>query len=124
MSKNRQALSRFATIPIAALVLLFTLAPRLHAEGRTYTISSGAPNAAVFNIEDSVDPFDGKPLAVSGATAVGTFRHTVTNRRITFELFRAHARRAAGYEWIDPAALATVPHPSYVRKALELAALY
>jgi len=65
--------------------------------------------------------FDGEPLTVSGATAVGTFRHTVTNRRITFELFRARARRAAGYEWIDPAALATVPHPSYVRKALELA---
>jgi A/G-specific adenine glycosylase len=65
--------------------------------------------------------FDGKPLAVSGATVVGTFRHTVTNRRITFELFRARARRVAGYEWIDPATLATVPHPSYVRKALELA---
>ncbi len=64
---------------------------------------------------------DATPLAVRDAHAVGTFRHTVTNRRITFELFRARARRTGAYEWIDPAALAGIPHPSYVRKALELA---
>lgn len=67
--------------------------------------------------------FDGAPIAVRDAEPLGTFRHTVTNRRITFELFRARAKRAAGYEWIDPAALATVPHPSYVRKALQLAGI-
>src|SRR5438105_5042565 len=65
MSKNRQPLSRLATIPLAALALL-TIAPPLHAEGRTYTITSGAPNAVVFNIEDSVDPFDGKTANATG----------------------------------------------------------
>lgn len=67
----------------------------------------------------------GTPLRVdhSRATLVGTFRHTVTNRRITFELFRAPARRPAGYEWIAPAGLADVPHPSYVCKALKLAGM-
>jgi len=65
MSKNRQLLSRFVTIPAAALTLL-TFAPLLHAEGRVYTISSGAPNAVVFNVEDSVDPFDGKTANATG----------------------------------------------------------
>ena len=57
------------------------------------------------------------------ATLVGMFRHTVTNRRITFQLFRARARRTVGYQWIAPADLADVPHPSYVRKALALAGM-
>jgi A/G-specific adenine glycosylase len=66
----------------------------------------------------------GEPFVNYGrATLVGTFRHTVTNRRITFELFRAPARRPAGYEWIALAKLADVPHPSYVRKALKLAGM-
>jgi A/G-specific adenine glycosylase len=66
----------------------------------------------------------GTPLCVGNPTLLGTFRHTVTNRRITFELFRARTRRPAGYEWIALDDLAAVPHPSYVRKALQLAAMY
>lgn len=65
----------------------------------------------------------GTPMVVREAVPVGSFRHTVTNRRITFELFRARARRPAGYEWIAPDALGDLPHPSYVRKALELASV-
>jgi A/G-specific adenine glycosylase len=67
----------------------------------------------------------GAPLRVDArqTTLVGTFRHSVTNRRITFQLFRTRARRTAGYEWIDLAGLADMPHPSYVRKALKLAGL-
>lgn len=65
----------------------------------------------------------GTPMVVREAIPVGSFRHTVTNRRITFELFRARARRPAGYEWIAPDVLRELPHPSYVRKALELASL-
>ena len=67
----------------------------------------------------------GTPMRVdpASATLVGTFRHTVTNRRITFQLFQTRARRAAGYEWIALADLGDVPHPSYVRKALRLAGL-
>jgi A/G-specific adenine glycosylase len=64
----------------------------------------------------------GTPMQIDGATPLGTFRHTVTNRRITFEVFRAgRTARPAGYQWIEPGALEAVPHPSYVRKALRLA---
>jgi A/G-specific adenine glycosylase len=68
----------------------------------------------------------GTPLRVTAGAALGTFRHTVTNRRITFEVFAVsrHPRtRGREYAWIDPAALAAVPHPSYVRKALRLAGI-
>lgn len=68
----------------------------------------------------------GTPLRVGAVSAVGTFRHTVTNRRITFEVFAVTRRpRILGreYAWIDPAALAAIPHPSYVRKALRLAGI-
>lgn len=68
----------------------------------------------------------GAPLRIDRARALGTFRHTVTNRRITFEVFAVLRRpRARGreYKWIDPASLAGIPHPSYVRKALQLAGI-
>jgi A/G-specific adenine glycosylase len=65
------------------------------------------------------------PLRFVAGEALGSFRHTVTNRRITFELFAA--RRAAQlrpeYTWIDPQDLGDIPHPSYVRKALQLAGI-
>jgi A/G-specific adenine glycosylase len=66
----------------------------------------------------------GAPLRVRGAAHVGTFRHTVTNRRIEFEVFTATLATIADsddYAWIDVASMAEVPHPSYVKKALRLA---
>jgi A/G-specific adenine glycosylase len=68
----------------------------------------------------------GTPLRVIAGAALGTFRHTVTNRRITFEVFAVTRRprpRGTEYAWIDPAALGSIPHPSYVRKALRLAGI-
>ncbi|MDQ6801445.1 MAG: A/G-specific adenine glycosylase [Acidobacteriota bacterium] len=53
----------------------------------------------------------------------GSFRHTITNRRITFEVFTANGKRPTAHEWIAPTSLANIPHPSYVRKALEIAGL-
>jgi hypothetical protein len=50
----------------------------------------------------------------------------VTNRRITFEVFAVTRRlrtRGREYAWIDPALLSAIPHPSYVRKALQLAGI-
>jgi A/G-specific adenine glycosylase len=62
------------------------------------------------------------PLDVVRRALLGTIRHTVTTRRIEFSLYDAELRGSVeGYEWIDPADLGTVPHPSYVRKALRLA---
>lgn len=57
---------------------------------------------------------------------VGSFRHSITHRRIFFEVWRAEARGdsvAEGGEalWVDPAELDGFPHPSYVRKALAMA---
>ena len=70
---------------------------------------------------------DGGPLDATPRKLLGTFRHTVTTRRIEFQLFTADVRRVrdspGDYQWIDPAAMGNVPHPSYVRKALQLARL-
>jgi len=68
----------------------------------------------------------GVPLEVSATEPLGTFRHTVTNRRITFELFAARRHDLVrdgddGYAWIDLATLDRTPHPSYVAKALRMA---
>lgn len=63
----------------------------------------------------------GQPFEARG-TLLGSFKHTVTNRRITFEVYgvvRPSGRQSG--EWIDPSQMADVPHPSYVTKALSLA---
>jgi len=68
----------------------------------------------------------GTPLPAITGTLLGTFRHTVTTRRIEFTLYAATLpsilRDGGGdYSWIDPLDMASVPHPSYVKKALRLA---
>jgi A/G-specific adenine glycosylase len=65
----------------------------------------------------------GKPLRIKGATLVGKFRHTVTNRRITFEVYKTTNCQRRTTNWVRPADLPTIPHPSYVRKALQLAGI-
>jgi A/G-specific adenine glycosylase len=70
----------------------------------------------------------GSRFTVHGKKAVGKFRHTITNRRITFEVFTVprtanREPRTGGYVWVRPTELATLPHPSYVRKALQLAGI-
>jgi A/G-specific adenine glycosylase len=68
---------------------------------------------------------EGKPLDVTARHLLGTFRHTITTRRIEFRLFAAErtdaaARLPVSYAWIDPSDMASTPHPSYVAKALRL----
>lgn len=64
------------------------------------------------------------PLRVKNRKLLGSFRHTITTRRIEFELYAADLRgNADDHEWIDVTALSRVPHPSYVRKALRIATL-
>ena len=61
------------------------------------------------------------PLAATPGTLLGSFRHTVTTRRIEFLLYEARVRGGTkGFEWIDVAKMHEIPHPSYVRKALKL----
>jgi A/G-specific DNA glycosylase len=69
----------------------------------------------------------GEVLDVDPGAPLGRFTHTVTNRRIEFvvhdaELRAGVVRDSSGeYRWVDPRALRSVPHPSYVKKALRLA---
>ena len=62
----------------------------------------------------------GQPLDVARKALLGTFRHTITTRRIEFVLYAANIAKPRGYVWIDPDAMSEVPHPSYVAKALRL----
>ncbi len=67
----------------------------------------------------------GAPLRVEGGELLATFRHTITTRRVSFNVYRSQLagtiRDEGEYEWVDPTDLNEVPHPSYVAKALELA---
>lgn len=79
---------------------------------------------AMFHLPHGDDALlGGPPLRPETGALLGTFRHTVTTRRIEFSLYAATLRGCAGdgYSWIDAEQLSTVPHPSYVRKALRLA---
>jgi A/G-specific adenine glycosylase len=65
----------------------------------------------------------GPPLTPTRRKLLGTFRHTVTTRKIEFIVYTASAHgvhSGGGYEWIDASTMSEVPHPSYVRKALAL----
>jgi len=67
----------------------------------------------------------GRPLDVMTRALLGSFRHTVTTRRIEFTLYAASTRdrvreSADEYVWVDPHAIGEVPHPSYVGKALRM----
>ena len=55
---------------------------------------------------------------------IGSFKHTIMNRRITFFVYAATGkRRTANETWVAPRDLDHIPHPSYVRKALTLAGI-
>lgn len=73
------------------------------------------------------DLLAGTLLSVIEKGLIGTFRHTITTRRIDFQLVAAELRDtirdgAPDYVWVDPAELCNIPHPSYVAKAMTLAA--
>jgi A/G-specific adenine glycosylase len=65
----------------------------------------------------------GPCLVVRGPERIGVFRHSITNRRVTFEVFTGHRARPTNYVWVSPDDLPNLPHPSYVRKALQLAGI-
>lgn len=59
---------------------------------------------------------------------LGTIRHSITHRAVTFSIYEAVAageslQDGADAIWLDPRELGSVPHPSYVRKALVVAGL-
>lgn len=66
----------------------------------------------------------GTAFEARAGALLGTFRHTVTNRRITFEVYEAELpsriRDSGDCSWIDPEEMGAIPHPSYVTKAMKL----
>lgn len=59
--------------------------------------------------------------------SLGEFRHTITHRAVTFELFDAAPRdavsdRAGDAVWVQPSERLDIPHASYVTKALRIVA--
>jgi hypothetical protein len=67
----------------------------------------------------------GRALQVENARLLGSFRHTITTRKIEFCVYEASwpdALRDSGadYAWIERGQWGDVPHSSYVRKALSL----
>ena len=71
------------------------------------------------------DLLSATPPRVTHKQLLGSFRHTITTRRIEFQVFAARLRdslrpASAEWIWISPADLPNVPHPSYVAKAMTL----
>jgi A/G-specific adenine glycosylase len=85
---------------------------------------SGALMQSMLHLpHDNGSLFDARPLRAALSDAMGSFRHTITNRRVVFTVHAARLKERIGsdYAWIDRRELAKFPHPSYVRKALGLA---
>jgi A/G-specific adenine glycosylase len=61
----------------------------------------------------------GPPLDATPQQLLGTFKHTITTRKIEFSVYSARGVRSGDYEWIDVDEMSAVPHPSYVKKALK-----
>lgn len=84
---------------------------------------SGALMHAMYHLpHGNTSLLGGHPLDAEPRDLLGSFRHTVTTRKIEFTVYTADVKRVRDsgdeYEWIDPDTLDAVPHPSYVRKAL------
>ena len=72
--------------------------------------------------------FGGKAFEAHRGDLLGSFRHTVTDRRITFDVYAADLPERVresndDCSWVDPEGMHAIPHPSYVQKALKLAKL-
>lgn len=84
--------------------------------------ASGALMDAMYHLpHGDAALLDSALLAATPGALLGTFRHTITTRQIEFTLYEATVRgKLKGFEWIDIDVIHEIPHPSYVRKALNL----
>jgi len=84
---------------------------------------SGALMNAMYHLpHGDTSLLPGRPLEAKRHDLLGTFRHTITNRKIEFEVYVAELRGriSRDCEWVNPNAIDEVPHPSYVKKALRV----
>lgn len=75
----------------------------------------------------SPDLHEDRELLFDRTERLGSFRHTITHRRIVFEVWSAAPRGPlprgdSSWRWLRPEELADQPHPSYVRKAMAIVA--
>ena len=89
--------------------------------------ASGQLMGGMIQLPQSAGLFQSAGVSFSPGVRFGRFRHTITNRRIVFDVHAAEVTNIADgrgdFVWIHPERLASVPHPSYVRKALSIAGL-
>ena len=99
-------------------------------EGRVMLVrsASGTLMNGMFRLPGRDDEI-GAAVQIDGLEPVrhlGDVRHSITNRRVRFEVWDAVIERvsdgpaAADIRWVWPAELSSVPHPSWVRKAMAL----
>ena len=117
-------LKRAAKATVALTIPIYVIADR---RGRVLMHrQSGSVMDAMYHLpHGNSSLLAGEPLEVKKPRLLGSFRHTVTTRRIEFQLFAAEradarAKLPVTYSWIDPADLESTPHPSYVAKAMRL----
>lgn len=111
--------------PVAMTVALFVI---VDAAGRILMRRSQGPllNGMLYLPADG-SLFDNDPFPAVRRQHLGRFRHTITTRRIAFDVWKADppariADRPDSSIWIHPEELHSQPHPSWVRKALRIAA--
>jgi A/G-specific adenine glycosylase len=114
-------------VPVALRVTLYLVRD---SRGRVLMRRERGPlmNAMFHLPHGDTSLLSGQPLAAEPGAHLGSFRHTITTRKIEFSV---HEATVGGlreshdeYEWIDPSSLHDVPHPSYVKKALRVAGLH
>ena len=89
--------------------------------------ATGTLMTGMYHLPQTSGLFESAGASFSPGPRLGGFRHTITNRRIQFNVHAAELENVADgpgdFFWVDPQRLASVPHPSYVRKALGIAGL-
>lgn len=96
------------------------------ARGRVlFRRADGSLMNGMYQLPQGNEMLFGNALEVANpGESLGSFTHTITNRRIRFTLYCPQlpervADSGGEWTWIDPGALAEHPHPSWVRKAIE-----
>lgn len=111
--------SRSLTVP---LYVILDRRGRLLLRRETGPLMTG-----LFHLPHGNEELFGSPLrAPRSRDRMGSFRHSITTRRVEFVVYRVKSgdrQPVAGDRWFVINDLDAIPHPSYVRKALRVAGI-
>ena len=115
-------------VPAATRALKIDLFVVQSADGSVLMEAATGPlMAGMYHLPQTPGLFQSAGASLPPGLRLGRFRHTITNRRIQFNVLASEPENVADgpgdFFWVDPKRLAAVPHPSYVRKALGIAGL-